>query len=93
MRRQNPMSSLWWVALILAPVSYWGLAQWLPRAQSPNPYLRMVLMSVAPALAPLIAGGPPVHRGSTGLGSLAVPSVTESAAGFGEFAASALVRF
>ena len=58
MRRRNPaLIPPWWAVLPLAPLSYWLLAHVLPRWDTPNPYLHMVLTSAAPALAPFVAAG------------------------------------
>lgn len=58
MRRRAPtFLPPWWVALLLAPVSYGLLAIILPRWPTANPYLHLVLTSTAPALAPFLAAG------------------------------------
>lgn len=57
----------WWVALLLAPLSYWLLAGVLPNWPTPNPYLHMVLTSAAPALAPFVAVGFLLMAGALGL--------------------------
>lgn len=58
MRRPNRLPlPPWWAVLFFAPISYWLLAHLLPRWQTPNPYLNLVLKSAAPALAPFMTAG------------------------------------
>ena len=57
----------WWAALLLAAVSYVVLAEVFPRWPTPNPYVRRVLTSVAPALAPVVAVGFTVMAAALGL--------------------------
>lgn len=58
MRRQNRvLLPPWWAVFLLAPISYFLLAQLLPRWQPPNPYLHLVFTSAAPALVPFITVG------------------------------------